>query len=50
MNPTPVILKPGFTVEIDGVVMSYEDIKESKIDSILYRKHLKKLMGEGGSA
>ena len=50
MNHTPIILKPGFSVEVDGVVMSYEDIKDSKIDSILYRKHLKELMGEGDSA
>lgn len=46
MNTTnsTIFLKPGDIVNIDGVEMSYEDIKESKIDSVLYRKHLKELM------
>lgn len=44
MKPSqPIFLKPGWTVNIDGVELSYEEIKESKIDSILYRKHLKEL-------
>jgi len=37
-------LKPGMSIMLDGVEMTYEDIKESKIDSVLYRKHLKELM------
>ena len=41
-----IFLKPGMTVNVDGVEMSYEDIMESKIDSILYRKHLKELMAK----
>jgi hypothetical protein len=45
MNSTNTIfLKPGMSIIIDGVEMSYEDIRESKIDSILYRKHLEELM------
>ena len=47
MNPSqPIFLKPGMKVNVDGVEMTYEDIRESKIDSILYRKHLKELMNE----
>ncbi len=38
-----IFLEPGMTINIDGVEMTFEDIKESKIDSILYRKHLKEL-------
>ena len=42
MNSTKTIfLEPGMSIVIDGVEMSYEDIMNSKIDSILYRKHLK---------
>lgn len=43
---SPIFLQPGMTVVVDGVEMSYEDIMESKIDSILYRKHLEKLMAK----
>ena len=48
-STTPIFLKPGWTVNIDGVEMSYEEIKEAKIDSIMYRKHLEKLMAEADS-
>ena len=42
MKPSQTIfLEPGMSIVIDGVEMSYEDIMNSKIDSILYRKHLK---------
>ena len=45
MNSTKTIfLKPGMSIIIDGVEMSYEDIMNSKIDSIMYRKHLNELM------
>jgi hypothetical protein len=45
MNSTKTIfLKPGMSIIIDGVEISYEDIRETKIDSILYRKHLEELM------
>jgi len=45
MNSTKTIfLKPGMSIVIDGVEMSYEDIMNSKIDSIMYRKHLEELM------
>ena len=47
MKPSQTIfLQPGMTIVIDGVEMSYEDIMNSKIDSILYRKHLKKIIKE----
>ena len=48
-STTPIFLKPGWTVNIDGVELSYEEIKEAKIDSIMYRKHLEKLMAEADS-
>ena len=47
MNSTNTFsLKPGDHVIVDGVELSYEEIMESKIDSIIYRKHLKKLMAK----
>ena len=46
MSSSTIFLKPGMTVNVDGVEMTYEDIRESKIDSILYRKHLKELMAK----
>lgn len=39
-----IFLEPGMSIVIDGVEMSYEDIMNSKIDSIMYRKHLEELM------
>ena len=39
-------LNPGDSVTLDGVEFSYDDIMNSKIDSVLYRKHLKRLMAE----
>ena len=36
-----IFLKPGMTVNVDGVEMTFEEIMESKIDSIMYRKRLK---------
>ena len=36
-----IFLKPGDIINIDGVEMTYEDIIESKIDSVMYRRHLK---------
>lgn len=50
MNRTPIILRPGFSVEVDGVELSYEDIKNNKIDSILFRKHLKEMMAKQGDS
>lgn len=44
-----IFLQPGMSIIIDGVEMSYEDIMNSKIDSIMYRKHLEKLMAEADS-
>ena len=50
MKPSqPIFLKPGWTVVVDGVEMSYEEIMDAKIDSIMYRKHLEKLMAEADS-
>ncbi len=46
MNHSPIFLKPGWTVVVDGVEMSFEEIKNAKIDSMLYRKHLKDLMAK----
>ncbi len=45
----PIFLKPGMTVNVEGVEMTFEDIKNAKIDSILYRKHLKELMAKAES-
>lgn len=39
-----IFLKPGMTVNVDGVEFTYEEIMENKIDSVLYRKHLKENM------
>ena len=39
-----IFLKPGMSVDVDGVIMTYEDIMNSKIDSVMYRKHIKELM------
>lgn len=38
------ILSPGESVTVDGIDFTYEEIKENKIDSVLYRKHLKENM------
>lgn len=43
---SPIFLQPGMSVVIDGVEMSYEDIMNSKIDSIIYRKRLEELMAK----
>ena len=43
MSPKPIPIEPGMTINIDGKEMTYEDIKERTIDSILYRRHLQKL-------
>lgn len=46
MNSTfnTIFLKPGMVVNVDGVELTYEEIIESKIDSVMYRKHLQELM------
>ena len=47
MKPSQTIfLEPGMSIVIDGVEMSYEDIMNSKIDSIMYRKHLEQIMAK----
>ena len=43
---SPIFLEPGMSIVIDGVEMSYEDIMNSKIDSIMYRKHLEQIMAK----
>ena len=50
MNHT-TILKPGGFIIMDGKKVTYEEIKEHTIDSILFRKRLKELMAaeEGGN-
>ena len=45
-STNPIFLKPGDIVNVDGVELTYEEIMESKIDSVLYRKHLKELMAK----
>ena len=43
MTPNTIFLKPGDTINIDGVEMTYEEVKNNKIDSVLFRKQLKEL-------
>ena len=44
MKPSQTIfLKPGQVVNIDGVDLTREEIKNNKIDSHMFRKHLKEL-------
>ena len=38
-----IFLKPGDTINIDGVEMTFEEIMNNKIDSVMFRKHLKEL-------
>ena len=45
MNET-IILKPGMTVNVDGVELTFEEIINNKIDSHLFRKHLQALQGD----
>lgn len=46
MNSTfnTIFLQPGMVVNVDGVELTYDEIIESKIDSVMYRKHLQELM------
>ena len=44
MSSETIFLEPGDVVNVDGVELSYEEIMKSKIDSVIYRKHLKELM------
>ena len=39
-----IFLKPGDIISIDGVEMTYQEVMENKIDSVMFRKHLKELM------
>ena len=41
MNSNTIFLKPGDIVNVDGVNVTYEEIKENKIDSHMFRKYLK---------
>lgn len=41
-----IFLKPEDTVNIDGKTFTAKQLKEHVIDSVLYRKQLKKLMAE----
>ena len=43
---SPIFLKPDTVVNIDGKEFTAAELKEHVIDSVLYRKHLQKLMGE----
>ena len=45
-TPSPIFLKPDTVVNIDGKEFTAAELKEHVIDSVLYRKHLQKLMGE----
>ena len=46
MTSNTIFLNPGDIVNVDGVEMTYEEIKDNKIDSVMYRKHLKEQRGE----
>ena len=46
MSPNPIFLKPGMIVNVDGVEFTFEEIKKNKIDSIMFRKHLKELQAK----
>lgn len=41
---SPIFLKPETIVNIDGKEFTAAELKEHVIDSVLYRKHLEKLM------
>lgn len=43
---SPIFLKPETIVNIDGKKFTAAELKEHVIDSVLYRKHLQKLMEE----
>ncbi len=47
MSPTKLFLDQSYV--IDGVELTGEEIKEAKIDSIMYRRHLEKSMTEADS-
>lgn len=42
-NSNTIFLKPGDIVNIDGVEFTFEEIKNNKIDSHMFRKHLRSL-------
>ena len=46
MSSNTIFLKPDTVVNIDGKEFTATELKEHVIDSVLYRKHLQKLMGE----
>ena len=51
MKPSQTIfLRPGDVISIDGVEMTYQEVKENKIDSVIFRKHLKESQAVGGGA
>lgn len=51
MKPSQTIfLRPGDVISIDGVEMTYQEVKENKIDSVMFRKHLKESQAVGGDA
>ena len=41
----PIFLSEDMVVNIDGKEFKVKDLKEHVIDSVLYRKYLKELMG-----
>lgn len=43
MSSPTIFLKPGDTVNVDGVEITFEEIMNNKIDSVMFRKHLKEL-------
>jgi len=45
-NSNTIILKPGMTVNVDGVELTFEEIMNNKIDSHLFRKHIRALQGD----
>ena len=45
-SPKPIFLKPGMTIILEGREVSFEELKDHVITSVLYRKHLKELASQ----
>lgn len=46
MKSQTIFLKPGDIVNVDGVEITFEEIMNNKIDSHMFRKHLKELQAQ----
>ena len=45
-STNPIVLKPGDSVIVDGVEVTFEEIIEDKIDLFFFRKHFKEQKGD----